>query len=94
MVAHVRPVLHSPRRISGADGRLWLVLYRDQAVTLTTTSPHRRVRIVGITHDGGLLRTIPEDGGYGHSAEQGYIDLQPDGNTFDLMAGLIMAKVH
>ena len=70
-----------------------LAFCSDQIVTLTTTSPHRRVRIVGITNDSGLLRTIPEDGGYGY-AEQGYIDLQPDGNTFDLMAGLIMAKVH
>ena len=70
-----------------------LAFCSDQIVTLTTTSPHRRVRIVGITNDSGLLRTISEDGGYG-SAEQGYIDLQPDGNTFDLMAGLIMAKVH
>ena len=63
----------------------------DQVVTLTTTSPHRRVRIVGITSDHGLLRTVPDEGGFG---SREYIDLQPDGNTFDLMAGLIMTKAR
>ena len=72
--------------IVGANQRACdAVVCRDQIVTLTTTCPHRRVRIVGITSDHGLLRTVPE-GGYE------YIDLQPDGNTFDLMAGLIMTK--
>ena len=33
---------------------------RDQEVTLTTVTPHRKVRIVGITPDHGLLRTLPE----------------------------------
>ena len=61
-------------------------------MTLTTTTPHTRVRVVGITSDFGLLRTIPESGGY--STSQGYIDLQPDGNSFDLMAGMIMAKAR
>ncbi len=64
----------------------------DQIVTLTSTTPHRRVRIVGITSDHGLLRTVPEGGGYAGS--QGFIDLQPDGNTFDLMSGLIMMKAR
>ena len=59
----------------------------DQVVTLTTTTPHQRVRIVGITSDFGLLRTIPESG-----ATHSFIDLQPDGNSFDLMAGMIMTK--
>ena len=61
---------------------------RDQLVTLTTVTPARKVRIVGITPDHGLLRTMPERSGGG--AE--YIDLQPDGNSFDLMAGLIKTK--
>ncbi len=67
-------------------------LCRDQVVTLTTSVPHKQVRIVGITADHGLLRTIPERGGY--SGSEGFIDLQPDGNSFDLMAGLIMTKTR
>ncbi|GJE86299.1 biotin holocarboxylase synthetase-like protein [Phanerochaete sordida] len=62
-------------------------LHSDQVVTLTTTTPHQRVRIVGITSDYGLLRTIPESG-----ASHNFIDLQPDGNSFDLMSGMIMTK--
>lgn len=64
----------------------------DQVVTLTSTTPHRRARIVGITSDYGLLRTIPETGGYGGT--QDFIDLQPDGNSFDLMSGMIMTKAR
>ncbi|KIM41443.1 hypothetical protein M413DRAFT_445443 [Hebeloma cylindrosporum] len=63
-------------------------LHSDQLVTLTTTTPHTAVRIVGITHDHGLLRTTPERPALGSE----YIDLQPDGNSFDIMAGLIKAK--
>ncbi|KAI8989634.1 class II aaRS and biotin synthetase [Trametes punicea] len=68
-------------------------LHSDQLVTLTTVMPPRKVRIVGITPEHGLLRTLPEHegwGGGGHGVE--YIDLQPDGNSFDLMAGLIKTK--
>jgi biotin--protein ligase len=65
-------------------------------VTLTTVEPPRPVRIVGITHDYGLLRTLPERTGWSkswsHGAEDDYIDLQPDGNSFDIMTGLIKAK--
>lgn len=60
----------------------------DQAVTITSVNPHRPVRIVGITEDFGLLRTVPERRNRGEE----YIDLQPDGNSFDLMSGLIMSK--
>ena len=62
-------------------------------MTLTAVSPARKVRIVGITPDHGLLRTMPEPDGTasGYGAAE-YIDLQPDGNSFDLMAGLIKAK--
>lgn len=62
-------------------------------MTLTTTTPHRQVRVIGITGDHGLLRTIPEGRGPGRlgSAVE-YIDLQPDGNSFDLMANLIKSK--
>ncbi|GLB41500.1 putative biotin-protein ligase, N terminal [Lyophyllum shimeji] len=66
-------------------------LHSDQLVTLTTVSPHQQVRIVGITPEHGLLRTMPERRGW-TSAAEGYIDLQPDGNSFDIMAGLIKSK--
>ncbi|KAH9994535.1 hypothetical protein BJV74DRAFT_770206 [Russula compacta] len=71
-------------------------MHSDQLVTLTTVDPPIPVRIVGITHDHGLLRTIPERTGWGRGARHGaadeYIDLQPDGNSFDIMTGLIKAK--
>ena len=60
----------------------------DQQVMLTTTMPHTKVRIVSITLDHGLLRTVPERG----SVSGGFIDLQPDGNSFDIMKGLIRSK--
>jgi hypothetical protein len=63
----------------------------DQLVTLTTTTPHTKVRIVGITPDYGLLRTIPVREGL-RADENEYIDLQPDGNSFDMMEGLIKTK--
>jgi len=71
------------------------VIYSDQLVTLTTVDPPVPVRIVGITHDHGLLRTIPERTGWNKRVQHGadeYIDLQPDGNSFDIMMGLIKAK--
>ncbi|KAF5313395.1 hypothetical protein D9611_008572 [Ephemerocybe angulata] len=82
-------------------------LHTDQRVTVTTTVPPTKARIVGITPDYGLLRTVRDDEGgdagwddrtYGrfvYGAKEGgkeYIDLQPDGNSFDLMANLIKAK--
>ncbi|KAI0705531.1 hypothetical protein C8Q76DRAFT_771266 [Earliella scabrosa] len=70
-------------------------LHSDQLVTLTTVTPARKVRIVGITPDYGLLRTLPErdsSSAWGGGVGVEYIDLQPDGNSFDLMAGLIKTK--
>ncbi|KAI9056285.1 class II aaRS and biotin synthetase [Trametes sanguinea] len=67
-------------------------LHSDQLVTLSTVTPSRKVRIVGITPDHGLLRTLPEREGWGGGQGVEYIDLQPDGNSFDLMAGLIKTK--
>ena len=61
-------------------------------MTLTTASPARKVRVVGITPDHGLLRTLPERDGWASAQVIEYIDLQPDGNSFDLMAGLIKTK--
>ena len=65
-------------------------------------TPPQRVKIVGITPDFGLLRTLPAGqsgpsgyGGWGHGGYGGsssFIDLQPDGNSFDIMAGLIKSK--
>jgi biotin---protein ligase len=48
------------------------------------------VRIVGIT-DYGLLRTVPERRAWG-AEDEGFVDLQPDGNSFDMMAGMIKVK--
>ena len=72
---------------------------------MTTVTPPQRVKIVGMTPDYGLLRTLPvgrsDSGGYGGLGHSGYdvsrqsspfVDLQPDGNSFDIMAGLIKSK--
>lgn len=64
----------------------------DQLVRLTTVDPPMMVRICGITPDHGLLRTLPERNQPGRTNQEGFIDLQPDGNSFDLMAGLIKVK--
>ncbi|KAK7440249.1 biotin holocarboxylase synthetase [Stygiomarasmius scandens] len=66
-------------------------LHSDQLVLLTTFNPPKSVRICGITLDHGLLRTLPERAGW-PSEDNSFIDLQPDGNSFDLMAGLIKTK--
>jgi biotin--protein ligase len=63
----------------------------DQLITIATTTPPKKVRITGITPDHGLLRTLPERTGWSKDSE-GFIDLQPDGNSFDIMAGLIISK--
>ena len=67
-------------------------IYSDQLVKVTSVDPPAMVRIVGITPEYGLLRTIPEGGGYMSFRGDNFIDLQPDGNSFNLMAGLIKAK--
>ncbi|KIM22941.1 hypothetical protein M408DRAFT_269108 [Serendipita vermifera MAFF 305830] len=65
-------------------------VHSDQLVTLETVTPPVKVRIVGITPDHGLLRTLPE--GSRGTTSHDFIDLQPDGNSFDMMAGLIKTK--
>jgi len=68
-------------------------LHSDQLVTLTTTSPSIQVRLVGITPDHGMLRTVRVESGQAQRFGQpDYIDLQPDGNSFDILAGLIKTK--
>jgi len=66
-------------------------LHSDQLVTLTTVNPPLPVRIVGITPEHGLLRTVAAKGRSAMGVE--YIDLQPDGNSFDMLAGLIKKKL-
>ena len=71
--------------------------FSDEIVEVTTVTPPQRVKIVGITPDFGLLRTLPvgrsQYGGYGGPHQLSpFIDLQPDGNSFDIMAGLIKSK--
>ncbi|KAG5649085.1 hypothetical protein H0H81_006434 [Sphagnurus paluster] len=76
--------MHAPPRYHCAQS--------DQLVTLTTTTPPQRVRITGITPDHGLLRTVPERDAWGAGEAGAYINLQPDGNSFDMLKGLIRAK--
>jgi biotin--protein ligase len=77
-------------------------LHREQQVTLTTTTPHQQVKIHGITRDHGLLRCkVVKEGSRGltplydrgdFGQEDEFVDLQPDGNSFDMMSGLIKRK--
>ena len=82
--------------VSPLPGRISVIhslhFHRDQLVELTTVTPSQMVRIIGITSDFGMLRTMPERDGWAGGGDGSYIDLQPDGNSFDLMAGLIKAK--
>lgn len=86
--------------------RAWL--HSDQETLLSDTIPPTRARIVGITSDHGLLRCVPvhADGtssfgqvnadselAWGSSTSAGqFIDLQPDGNSFDMLQNLIRRK--
>ncbi|UZJ54270.1 hypothetical protein CBS101457_003590 [Exobasidium rhododendri] len=80
--------------------RAWL--HSDQVTTLSDTTPPTPVRIVGITSDFGLLRSTPlidstvssrSAGSWASSKQHGqYIDLQPDGNSFDMLQNLIRRK--
>ncbi|KAG0357074.1 biotin holocarboxylase synthetase [Gamsiella multidivaricata] len=66
-------------------------LHSDALVTLTTMTPHRRVRIKGVTLDYGLLKTVAvDDQGRDIIGEE--YRLQPDGNSFDMLKGLISLK--
>ncbi|KAG8750970.1 biotin holocarboxylase synthetase [Ceratobasidium sp. 428] len=65
-------------------------LHSDELVTLETTTPSTRVRICGINPDTGFLITLPEPGQA--LSSDSCIDLQPDGNSFDMMKGLIKLK--
>ncbi|KAF9105887.1 biotin holocarboxylase synthetase [Mortierella sp. GBA35] len=69
--------------------RRWL--HSDALVTLTTMTPHRRVRIKGVSLDYGLLRTVAVDE-QGRDIVGEEYRLQPDGNSFDMLKGLISQK--
>lgn len=65
---------------------------------MTLASSSQLVRIVGITPEHGLLRTVLVDVDragkevYGGGGQAKFVDLMPDGNGFDMMAGLIVSK--
>lgn len=89
---------------SFADRYRQIWLHSDQPALLTTVDPPVPIRIVGITSDTGMLRAVPDDGSYvitsddeqawsTASSGKGWAwDLQPDGNSFDMMKGLIKTK--
>ncbi|KAI8089957.1 biotin-protein ligase [Halteromyces radiatus] len=60
-------------------------LHSDKLVTLTTHD-NVRARIIGITTDYGMLEVVNAD-----NSNQRYV-LQPDGNSFDMLKGLIIKK--
>ncbi|KAG0373102.1 biotin holocarboxylase synthetase [Mortierella sp. AD032] len=66
-------------------------LHTNAFVTLTTMTPHRKVRIQGITLDYGLLKTVGVDE-QGRDVPGDEFRLQPDGNSFDMLKGLISTK--
>ncbi len=61
--------------------------YRDQIVTLETHN-NRRARIIGITSDGYLKANFINEN-FNNLEE---IILRPDGNSFDMMKGMISHK--
>ncbi|WFD20688.1 hypothetical protein MCAP1_002939 [Malassezia caprae] len=77
--------------------RAWL--HSDQVVTLVD-APGAPRRIVGITSEHGLLRTVPVNASVRAADTHawlaptipGAVDVQPDGNSFDLLAGCVRPK--
>ncbi len=77
-------------------------LHSDQEVTLSDTVPPTEARIVGISSDFGMLRAVPrtsevvsadaEAWGKSETSRAPFIDLQPDGNSFDMLQNLIRRK--
>ena len=80
MAPFVCPIHFTPTRL------LLILITSDEAVTVTTQTPPKRVRIVGLTLDYGLLHTV--EGGTGQP-----VDLMSDQNSFDMLAGLIKSKM-
>jgi biotin--protein ligase len=63
-------------------------MHSNQVITLTMNPP-RTLRIVGLALDHGLLRTVAAEK-EGNGGE--FVDIQPDLNSFDVMAGIIKGK--
>jgi biotin--protein ligase len=59
----------------------------DKVVTIEESG--QRVKILGLAPDTGCLRTLALDS---QGGAREYIDLQPNGNSFDMMQGLLKAK--
>ncbi|KAI5478128.1 hypothetical protein MNV49_005392 [Pseudohyphozyma bogoriensis] len=84
----------------GAFTDLYLTrwIHQNQRVTIQSTS--QVVKIIGITPDHGLLRTVVVDMdrygnevfGGGGGGQQKFVDLQPDGNGFDMIQNLLVAR--
>ncbi|EGV63058.1 biotin holocarboxylase synthetase [Yamadazyma tenuis] len=61
--------------------------HSDQVVTVTSDGTTRKCRIQGITEDNGLLVVVDQS-----SKEK--LELQPDGNSFDIFKGLVYRKIQ
>lgn len=65
---------------------------------MTIQATGQVVKIVGITPEHGLLRTIAVnldrngDEVFSGAATRTYVDLQPDGNGFDMVQGLLVSR--
>ncbi|ORX89424.1 class II aaRS and biotin synthetase [Basidiobolus meristosporus CBS 931.73] len=64
-------------------------LHSHKIITLQEHD-NARVRVIGITHDYGFLETVAVD--ENNMDQQQIYTLQPDGNSFDMMKGLISRK--
>ncbi|KAL8278977.1 hypothetical protein RQP46_008646 [Phenoliferia psychrophenolica] len=80
------------------DSYLERWIHSNQRVTIQATG--QVVKIVGITPEHGLLRTIAvnldRSGNEvygGGAASRTYVDLQPDGNGFDMVQGLLVSRL-
>lgn len=75
-------------------------LNADQEVRLDEGAGEAPVRVVGITSDYGLLRTVPlgsalqaaDARAWGPTDSVESVDLQPDGNSFDMLQNLVRRK--
>jgi biotin---protein ligase len=85
---------------TGLYSDIWL--HSNQEVTLVDTEPPTKAKIVGISSDYGMLRAVPagstvssgdaEAWGKSATSREPFIDLQPDGNSFDMLQNLIRRK--
>ena len=87
---------------SDAYRSLWLnaCVFADSDDQVTLADTGEQVRIVGVTRDFGLLRTVPLSYpitsrnvvAWGPSGSVESIDLQPDGNTFDMLQNMVRSR--